>query len=310
MWASSRAAFRRLIAGFSPDCVLSYWTHPDGEAALRAARSVGVPMALIIGGSDVLLMTRQPGCRRRFISVLRQADALLPVSRDLKEKAEALGVGPERVHVFYQGVDRVLFTAGSQDGSRRRLGIPVEGKVLLWVGRMVPVKGLDVLLAACSVLRGRGVDFRLYLLGDGPLRKALEPRVFASGLAGSVVFAGSRPNDQLPDWYRAADLTVLPSRSEGIPNVLRESLACGTPFVASRVGGIPEIAAHGPHRLVPPGDVGRLADALHECLLTPPGGGAEGTTTVRSHDDAAADLVAILGRLTRSRTDPVYSECH
>src|SRR6266511_3447024 len=71
MWISSRAALRRMLAEFSPECILSYWAHPDGEAALRAARSIGVPMALIIGGSDVLLMTQQPTCRHRCLGVLQ-----------------------------------------------------------------------------------------------------------------------------------------------------------------------------------------------------------------------------------------------
>jgi glycosyltransferase involved in cell wall biosynthesis len=301
MWISSRAALRRMLADFSPECILSYWAHPDGEAALRAARSIGVPMALIIGGSEVLLMTQQPMCRHRFLGVLQAADALLPVSRDLKLKTEALGISPDKVHVLYQGVDRELFSPGSRAESRRRLGLPVEGKVLLWVGRMVPVKGLDVLLQACSILWARDIDFRLYLIGDGPLRKPLEAQAASLGLAGFVVFAGAQQNERLPDWYRAADLTVLPSRSEGIPNVLRESLACGTPFVASRVGGIPEIAHLEPHRLVPPEDAGQLAGALHECLSAPLPCTASDSASARSHDDAATDMATLLGRLGRGR---------
>src|SRR5207248_2291820 len=141
----------------------------------------------------------------------------------------------------------------------------------LWVGRMVRVKGLDVLLPACALLRRRGLVFRLYLVGGGPLRQALEAQARQLGLADSVCFPGPRPHEQLPDWYRAADLTILPSRSEGLPNVLRESLACGTGFVASRVGGIPEITAEPFSRLVPPGDSRALAEALDSSLRERPG---------------------------------------
>src|SRR5207244_6384979 len=119
----------------------------------------------------------------------------------------------------------------------------------------------DVLLDACAALRHRR-PVRLYLVGDGPLRGRLEKAAGALGLADVVSFVGPRLHDELPDWYRAADLTVLPSRSEGLPNVLRESLACGTPFVASRVGGIPDIAEVPAHRLVSPDDPGALADAI------------------------------------------------
>jgi glycosyltransferase involved in cell wall biosynthesis len=99
-------------------------------------------------------------------------------------------------------------------------------------------------------------------VGDGPLRGALEAAAADRGLADAVSFVGAQPHERLPDWYRAADLTVLPSRSEGLPNVLRESLACGTPFVASRVGGIPEIAEEGSSLLVAPGDPEALAGAI------------------------------------------------
>ena len=89
------------------------------------------------------------------------------------------------------------------------------------------------------------------------------------GLTHAVKFVGSARPPQLADWYRAAEVTVLPSRSEGLPNVLRESLACGTPFVASRVGGIPEIARDGIDRLVEPGKRRALADALIAALDSP-----------------------------------------
>ncbi|HEV3119839.1 MAG TPA: polysaccharide deacetylase family protein, partial [Gemmataceae bacterium] len=111
-------------------------------------------------------------------------------------------------------------------------------------------------------LKERGERFQLYLIGEGPLRHALEMDCRNRELANEVRFAGPAAPEQLPDWYRAADVTVLPSRSEGVPNVLRESLACGTPFVASRVGSIPDLAQDPANRLVPPGDADALADAI------------------------------------------------
>ena len=133
---------------------------------------------------------------------------------------------------------------------------------------MSPEKGLDVLVDACARLP-RGLDFSLYLAGDGPLRGELTERARRAGLAQRIVFAGTVPHDALPDWFRAADVTVLPSRSEGVPNVLLESIACGTPFVASDVGGVAEIADLRADRLTPAGDADALAAAIVEVLSQP-----------------------------------------
>jgi glycosyltransferase involved in cell wall biosynthesis/peptidoglycan/xylan/chitin deacetylase (PgdA/CDA1 family) len=268
-WRSVRATVWRLLQTQLPDAVLSYWVYPDGQVAAKVGRLAGVPMGVIVGGSDVLLLPRQRRWRQRILDTLQEADAVFTVSQSLKETVTALGVPPERAHVWAQGVDVSRFAPGDRGEARRRLGLPPGERMLLWVGRVHPVKALDVLLEGCAALRDRGEPFHLYLVGDGPLRKSLEAQRDSLGLAEAVTFVGPREHQELPDWYRAADLTVLPSWSEGLPNVLRESLACGTPFVASRVGGIPEIAREGGSRLVPPGDPSALADALALGLAEP-----------------------------------------
>jgi glycosyltransferase involved in cell wall biosynthesis len=270
MWHSTSRSIRRTLGEFAPDCVISYWAHPDGAVAVRAARAAGVPSLIILGGSDVLLLPHHRGRRRRVVASLQAADAVVTVSHYLKVKAVELGICPEKVHVVHQGIDRELFCPGDSQEARRRLGISSGNKMLVWVGNLVPVKGLEVLLGVCAALRDRGVVFRLYLIGDGPLRAALESRCRALALSPFVTFVGPRLHSQLPDWYRAADLTVLTSWSEGLPNVLRESLACGTPFVATDVGGVSEIGAMGSfNRLVPAGDVSAAAEAIAQSLRMP-----------------------------------------
>src|SRR5262249_25688751 len=125
--------------------------------------------------------------------------------------------------------------------------------------------------------------------------------IFAKcGLSDFVHFAGAVGQEQLPDWYRAADVTVLPSRSEGIPNVLRESLACGTPFVASQVGGIPEIADEATCRLVPPEDANALANAVVE-VLSRPAWGMVPSKPLPSWNDAARSLMRIVDAVIARR---------
>src|SRR5262249_12721472 len=128
------------------------------------------------------------------------------------------------------------------------------------------VKGLDILIEACSILGSRGVKWRLYLVGDGPERSRLQQDLARRGLTDRCKFVGLVGQENLRWWYRAADLFVLPSRSEGVPNVLREAQACGLPFVASDVGGMGEIARVGVDHLVPPEKAEALADAMETQL--------------------------------------------
>jgi glycosyltransferase involved in cell wall biosynthesis len=266
MWRSVCGVVREQIDSFKPDAVIGYWAHPDGHVAVRAARLAGVPAAVMVGGSDVLVLTQGRGRRERVLEVLRDADAIIPVSEDIKSKLTGFGISAEKVHVVPRGVDSERFHPGSPAAAKARLHVSVRGPILLWVGRMVPVKGLDVLIDACAKLRAHGIAFHQYLVGDGPLRSALEQRAVASGVSDAITFVGNVAHSDLPDWYRVADFTVLPSHSEGVPNVLRESLACGTPFIASRVGGIPEIASGTACKLVPPGDADQLASAIAEAV--------------------------------------------
>ncbi len=265
-WSSIAGTVRSLIRTQRPELIIGYWAYPDGDAAVRIGRLVGAPSCVIIGGSDVLLVTRKPSRRRRVQKVLEATDAVITVNDDLKNAVVRLGIRASKVLVWHQGIDVGRFRPGDRQLARQQLGIAVPGRVIVWVGRMVPVKGLDVLLRSCAILQNQAIDFHLYLVGDGPLKQTLVTETRDCGLSPHVTFVGPKLHDELPDWYRAADLTVLPSRSEGLPNVLRESLACGTPFVASNVGGISEIGDDSCRILVPPEDPEALARAIQREL--------------------------------------------
>ena len=305
MWHSVQRRLRALLQTYRPECILSYWSYPDGAVANRAARVAKVPSVVMVGGSDVLLCDRV-GRRERVSTVLRSASAVVTIGRDLRDKVVAMGVQPDRVFVTERGVDTQNFCRGDRQEARKRLGIPLELPALLWVGRMAPVKGLSVLLEACAQLRASGQRFRLYLVGDGELRSSMEKAALAANLltpagadserSAGVSFVGIRAHHQLPDWYRAADVTVLPSLSEGVPNVLRESLACGTPFVASRVGGIPEISTDPANRLVAPGEPTVLAEAIALALHERPATKLE-TVPVVDWNQAAQSLLEVIRRL-------------
>lgn len=265
MYRAVRGPLRTLAREFPPDVLLSYWLHPEGAAALEAARELGVPSVCIVGGSDVLLLPhRHPLRRREVVRVLRDSDAVIAISEGLRQACLNLGAPASRVHTIYQGIDTALFQPRDRQMARRRLRIPATIPTYLWVGRMVEVKRLELLLEAVATLKRQGERLKVYLLGDGPRRKSLEESARALRVHAAVDFVGPVAQDQLADWYSAVDATLLCSRSEGLPNVLRESLACGTPFVATDVGSIRELANPAHSLLVPPGDAAAFARAMQE----------------------------------------------
>ncbi len=267
MWAGVGSKLRRAIAGFQPDWVVSYWAHPDGAVAARAANGAGLPSAVIIGGSDVLLLPKtDPARGQKIRQALRDATLIITVSNHLRNAVIELGIPGNKVHVIYQGVDTEQFNPGDRTAARMKLGVPPKTKALLFVGNLLPVKGVDILIDACSRIAASLDPWHLYIVGTGPLRKASEEQVGRLGLKERISFKGAVLHDALPDWFRAADVTVLASRSEGIPNVLRESMACGTPFIATDVGGISEIVRPGLGILVRPNDPARLAEAITKQL--------------------------------------------
>lgn len=269
--ASLRPAADRVVREFRPEVVLGLFAYPDGWAALRLARRYGLPSAVKVCGSDVLIMAR--GARRAPIGeTLRAADAVLAVSLDLAEHVASLGVGPDRVGVIPEGIDATLFHPGGRAEARRHLGLDLgpETPLVLFVGNLVPGKGVSVLLDACAALVARGHAPQCRIVGRGPEEARLRRLVERLGLADRVQLVGPQPHAELAAWYRACDVVALPSFSEGIPNVLREALASGRPYVATRVGGIPEIADPSACRLVAAGSAPELAEALGAVLADPP----------------------------------------
>lgn len=265
MWSVGRR-LSRVMKDFQPDLVLSYWAHPDGEVAVRMAHRHGIPAVVMVGGSDVLVLARQGRRRQAILNVLRHADAVVTVSEHMAGTLSSDGIESDRLHVVRRGVDRALFSPGERLVARRGLGLPEDQPLLVAVGRLVPVKGFTHLIQACAHLKERGHVFGCRILGDGPLKGELQQQIERLGLREVVELSGPQPQSRLAEWYRAANLTVLSSLSEGVPNVLLESLACGTPFVATNVGGIPEIADPRLDGLVAPESPIALADAIERQL--------------------------------------------
>lgn len=288
---SIRGTVAAVVQEFRPDVLLGCWAHPDGWAAVQLGRAAGLPVVIKVAGSDVLVTTRKPRRRERVAEALRAADGVIAVSHDLAQHVIGLGAAEAKVAVIPEGIDQELFCPADQKTARQRLGLPADGHMILFVGNLLLSKGAGVLLEACAQLRDRGRVVRCHLVGQGKNQPRLLRLMERWRLHDCVRLEGARPQTELPDWYRAADVVTLPSYSEGVPNALREALACGRPFVATAVGGVPELAgAHS--RLVPPGDASALADALAAVLEHPPAVDARVVGRLNISWEESGDLLA------------------
>lgn len=214
--------------------------------------------------------------------------------------ADRYGERPRTWTVIPNGVDLDRFTPDggpSPDAVRAGLRISLDAPVVTVIGHMRPGKGHDVAVEAWPRVLTEHPDARLLLAGDGPGLPALRRRVEELGITGRVVFAGAR--DDVPDVLRAADLVLLPTRTEALPTVLIEAAGCGVPAVATRVGGVPEVVDDGTTgRLFPTPD--RAADAVRTALRlrdTDPDGFAAIGKAARAHAESRFDARAWTRRL-------------
>ncbi len=233
-----RAVQRLLDEGFDFDLIDAHYFYPDGVAAALLARWFRKPLVITARGSDVNVIAEHALPRRLMRWASQQASASVGVSAALAQRLRDIGAPPDRVHVLRNGVDTERFAP--QLEARQRLGVQ-GAPLLLSVGNLLPVKRHGLVIEALALLRPDFPQARLAIVGGGPLQAELAAKAAALGLADAVQMVGAVSQDRLVSWYGAADLLVLASSREGWPNVLLESMACGTPVLASRVGGVPEI---------------------------------------------------------------------
>jgi glycosyltransferase involved in cell wall biosynthesis len=271
VWRSLRALERR----HGRFVLHAHCAYPDVVGAALAARMLDLPLVATAHGSDINISGRQRLLRPQIRWALRAARRVIAVSAPLaRAVAELTGLPADRIECIpCAGYSPAVFhprDAGERAALRLRLDVAADARLVLFVGHLVPVKALDVLLRAWSMLlkdSSVGAHIRLVLIGEGTERDTLEQQARDLGIADRVAFLGPKPQPEVADWIAAADLLTLPSHNEGSPNVVVEALASGTPVVATRVGGVPDLVDDGANGLlVPAGDAPALAAALAAAL--------------------------------------------
>jgi teichuronic acid biosynthesis glycosyltransferase TuaC len=223
--------------GFDFDLIDAHYYYPDGVAAGLLAKWLGKPFVVTARGSDINLIAQYRWPRRLMAKTAHGAAASITVSRALASRLIELGAPEAKLHVLRNGVDPIRFSPIDQMDARHRLGLSTGGPQWLMVGNLVELKGHSVVLDALT----RVPDVSLMIVGGGPLESALREKVVELGLASRVRWFGKVAQDDLKWHYSAADALVLCSSREGWPNVLLESIACGTPVLSTAVSGTPDI---------------------------------------------------------------------
>lgn len=272
-----------------------HWVVPGGVIA--AAAAAGRPVVVSLHGSDVYVAERHRVARIAARWVFSRAAWVTACSRDLAERARRLGAPAEQTTVVPYGVDANRFKP-DEDARRRwrgALGLGDETPLVVAVGRFVRKKGFEYLLDAVAALAPRWPGLVLALAGAGDLVDELRNRAARLGIADTVRFLGLVSHAEMPSLLAAADLVVVPSvrddagNVDGLPNVVLEALASGTPLVATPAGGIAEIATDGETALiVPERDPAALARAMERLLAEPEArrrlGDRARTLVAREHD--------------------------
>ncbi|MDW5562460.1 MAG: glycosyltransferase family 4 protein [Methanomassiliicoccus sp.] len=248
----------------------SYYSFLRNVPYINRAKRIARAVVVHIHGGMFKEFYEQASSPTRWLvrRTLGKADAVLVTSPSWVDSiGPIVGKGRE-VLSLPNGFDARAFRPGDRDEARRALGIPVEGRVLVTVGYLEPIKGHAHLIEAMAEVGEQVPDARLFILGDGSLRQKLADRVAELHLTEMVQFVHPpMPSSSIAQWMTAADVFVLPSLGEGNPTVMFECLGCGRPFVGTRVGGIPDIISSEKLGLLcPPGDSASLAKCIEDAL--------------------------------------------
>ncbi len=254
-----------ITSGYDFDLIDAHYFYPDGVAAVLIANRLKKPVYITARGSDVNILAKYRIPRLLIQFAARYATGIITVSSALKLKLVELGVPEEKISVLRNGVDLKLFRPGSREAAQSNLGL--NGKILLSVGNLIKLKGHDLIISALAEIP----DATLVIVGDGPELSSLSELSVSLGVSSRVRFVPAQSQVSLSEYYCAADVLILASSNEGWPNVLLEAMACGTPVVATCVGGIPEIVqVPEAGRLIEERSPQAIVQAVRSLLQSPP----------------------------------------
>ena len=265
-------ALRRLLAAGEYTAVNAHWLVPSGALAAACKKSFGYRLVLTVHAADLFLLLRIPLGKGLLRWIVGRADAVFCVSESILGGLVAVTGPSEKFRILPMGADLEMFSpARDKPAARQRLGLP-PGFLILFAGKLTEKKGVSFLLQAFAKVKDHPASPSLVVLGEGILSDALKSEARRLGIADRVLFPGAKPQDELSEYYRAADVVAAPSvrdasgEAEGMPVVILEALASGAPVIATEVCSAPESLKGRGVIEIPSADVEALAQALQRAM--------------------------------------------
>ena len=219
--------------GFKPDVIDAHYVYPDGVAAALIGKWLNIPVIITARGSDINVLPNYTLPKKMILWATKRAVMNITVSHALKEEMQKLGVPGDKIKVLRNGVDLDTFKILPDVRKEKRYDV----KQLISVGNLIELKGHHLIIEALKNLP----DTELTIVGEGPMEGQLKQLAIDYDVADRVNFVGYKTHQELVKLYNQADALVLASSREGMPNVLLEAMACGTPVISSSVGGAVEV---------------------------------------------------------------------
>jgi teichuronic acid biosynthesis glycosyltransferase TuaC len=284
MYGSINKMVRHITGEFRPDILHAHRATPEGFVGQLIAKKYAIPLVCSLRGGDINVFPYRDRLTMSLTRrVLSNGHRVISVSGSLKAAAESISATLKPIRVIYNGctTNDFYFDEGRRQRHRATLGISGEAKVLIFVGNLIKTKGVFELLKSFAKLASSHQNLYLIMVGTGSEQKKIENFIASATLEKRIFMTGGVPHGKVSGWLNAADIFVLPTYSEGLPNALLEAIACGLPVVATRAGGIPEVVEDGKSGiLINPRDCDSLSAAIKYLL----------------DNEAAADTMGIAGK--------------
>lgn len=259
----------RVIRKERPNIIHAHWAIPSGLIGVIVGKLLRKKVIITVHDSDVTTFPSRSKIAKSLISyALNQASYIVPTNSTLEEIVKKnFNIPKEKISVIPLGIDKELFKPFNKETARSSLDLPKNKKIILFIGALLKIKGVDYLVESMPQIIKANKDAVFLFVGEGPLQKKLKERIDSLGYSSKVQFVGSKPYKEIPLWLNASDVLVLPTLSKGLGMVVIEAISTGTPIVSSPVGAAKKLVLEGVNGFtVEPGQSVKIAEKVNTIL--------------------------------------------